>query len=215
MPKDMIWHELYERLSGCECPICELIDFRVGRRIEHFLYESVNDTDQRKKIRDAGGLCNYHAHMIVRMGDPLAHAIIYSDLLDAAIGKLLEPHNSKRPRFQSHEGCLFCVQIRECEQRYVPGFIDGYREADFAEKYRKDGLLCLPHLEMIKQTTKKPDLSGVVETTIEKYKALIGNLSEIKKKHDYRFLDEPWTEQEKTAWGKAVDIVNGKEGIRK
>ncbi|MCX7658007.1 MAG: DUF6062 family protein [Oscillospiraceae bacterium] len=196
------------------CPICELIHNRTQKSMEAFLYESVNDPALRSQICNSNGLCNFHAYMLMDNGDPLAHALIYNDLLEMSIKQIKRPIINKKPEksYQSHPDCLFCRQEKAAEDVYIKCFIEAFNDNDFCLKYEQQALLCLPHLELIKEY-KNTD--KIIETTLQKYKSLMGNLMEIKRKNDYRFSGEPWTEEEKAAWKKAVSVVNAKRGLKK
>ena len=45
-------------------------------------------------------------------------------------------------------------------------------------------------------------------------KDMLDSLSEIKRKNDYRYSEEEWTNDEKTAWKKVVGIINGRRGLK-
>ncbi len=210
----MVWHELFDRMQNNQCPICDLIHNRIQRSMDGFLYESVNDVSIRKKICNSNGFCNYHAYMLMEMGDPLAHALIYSDLLKKAIDNIRGNSSKQNSLYQSHNDCIFCKQAKESEDTYIIAFADAFADAEFKEKYIGEGMLCLSHLELIKNL-KRRGIDKIVTITLEKYGSLIDDLSEIKRKNDYRFSSEGWTEQEKAAWKKAVNIINAIKGIRK
>ena len=214
MAKDMLWHELFDRLHGNDCPVCNLIHDRIVKSMDGFLYEGVNDSGLRKKICESNGLCNYHAHMLMKMGDPLAHALIYTDLLKEASGKMLAATVKKHSLYQTQNKCFYCEQAQDGESAYILAFINAFQNDAFVEKYNREGLLCLPHLELVRNVRNRSDTRCIVQTTLNKYQSLIDCLSEIIRKHDYRFSDEIWTQQEKAAWKNAIDIINGREGIR-
>jgi len=85
---------------------------------------------------------------------------------------------------------------------------------EFKERYSESGMLCMPHLELIKNS-KKQNTNIIIKETIKKYQSLRNDLSEIQRKNDYRFSHEPWTEKQRSAWKRSVEIINGNRGIRK
>jgi hypothetical protein len=214
MSRDMVWHELFDRMQNNQCPICDLIHNRTLRSMDGFLYESVNDVSTRKNISNSYGFCNSHAYMLMEMGDPLAHALIYSDLLKQAIDNMSGISLKQNNLYQSHNECLFCKQAKESEEIYIKAFTDYFIDIEFREKYVSEGMLCLPHLELIKKN-KSFEVNKIINISLEKYRSLVVNLMEIKRKSDYRFSSEIWTEQEKAAWKKAVNVINALKGIRK
>ncbi|MFA5675583.1 MAG: DUF6062 family protein [Christensenellales bacterium] len=215
MAFDITSHELFDRLYEQKCPVCELINHCTEQHMDSFLYESVNDKDLRIKIRESKGLCNYHSYMLLKMGDPLAHAIIYSDLIDNAVLELKSKKAKKhKMSYQNNALCLFCAERRDAEKRYINAFIESFKYNNFAEKYKAGALLCLPHLELAISVKDNDITEKIKRVTLQKYDALLEDLSELKRKHDYRFLDEPWTKSERKAWQKAVYVFCSKEGIR-
>ena len=209
---EMTWHELYERLTDDQCPICRLMLDRISQHMDSFLYESVTDRDLRKTIREERGFCNFHAHMLLKKGDPLAHALVYADLIGEAAHHLQS--KKAKPAYQHHEGCIFCKQANDAETRYLSVFADGFGKKDFATQYTKSGLMCVPHLELIRNQKHKANVAVIIQITLQKYEMLLSHLSELRRKHDYRFNREPWTDEEKAAWSSAVDVLVAKEGIR-
>lgn len=215
MCRDMVWHELFDRMKEERCPICELIFDRIKRSMDGFLYEGINDPMLRDKICKSNGLCNYHAYMLMDMGDPLAHALIYHDLLERAMHYIQAPSIKQQAGiYQSHPDCLFCRQAKESEDIYMKAFISAFGDEEFRTRYMDGGLLCVPHLELIKTERKQKNIEKIKEATLHKYEDFIHQLSEIRRKNDYRFSGEPWSEQEKTAWKRAVSIINALRGIR-
>lgn len=213
MGRDMLWYELFDCMKNDNCPICELVHKRTVQSMDGFLYESVNDGTIRNKISHSNGLCNFHAYMLKDMGDPLAHAIIYTDLLRKAAHNIRSPNIRQALQYQSHEECLFCLQEHESESTYIKAFIVAFPDQEFKKQYQDNGLLCLPHLELVKNSKVFSD--KIMDITLEKYDILINQLQEIKRKFDYRYSTELWTEQEKTAWNRAVAAINAGRGLKK
>jgi len=204
-----------EKMEGDCCPVCELMDFRINQSLENFLYESVNNPHIRYKIEKTNGFCNHHVHMMLKKGDPLSHAILYQDLMNNVIANVNNPKS--KIKYNEHSGCIFCERERENEYDYTKAFLDFFSKEEFSEKYKKKGLLCVPHLVIIKNIkfTNKKTLNAIMDATLEKYRVLNGHLSEIKRKSDYRHTDEEWTEDEKAAWTKAARTFGGIEGINR
>ena len=151
--------------------------------------------------------------MLMNMGDPLAHALIYSDLLERALQYTHKPNIKKQACiYQTHPDCLFCHQAAESEHVYIKAFVDAFNDDDFKARYMSGGLICIPQL--IKAERDQKNIDKITQATRKKYKNLIYQLSEIRRKNDYRFSEEPWSEQEKTAWRRAVSVINAYKGIK-
>jgi hypothetical protein len=171
--------------------------------MDTFLYENVNDSQIRIKIMNSGGFCNTHAYNLLEKGDALAHSLIYSQLL-----LLVTEDNNKKS-----DKCLFCSLIDEVEKIYADNFLNYYENELFKQKYRKSGMLCLNHFNMV--ISAKNHLTDILKKdTYDKYKIIINDLNEIKRKNDYRFSAENWTENERIACKKAVSIINGYKGMK-
>ena len=114
----------------------------------------------------------------------------------------------------------FCNHARETEEIYVRACRAAFTEEEFMQAYRDGGLLCMLHLHAIRQSTLKhrdPEelYLSIAQTTVDKYQVLIKELDEIQRKNDYRFSGEKFTESEKTAWVRAVAVIQDKIGLPK
>lgn len=215
MDKEQIFHELIARMDKRCCPICEFTEYRLNEAYDRFLYEGVNSPHLRYKIEKANGFCSYHAHKLRELRDPLTHAILYHDFMHNVIENISDKRN--KIRYDKHEKCFFCENVAMNENDYTNAFIEFFENEEFKKKYSEKAVLCVPHLTAIRNLKfkSKKAVSELVEITLEKYRHLNENLSEIKRKNDYHYTNEKWTEEEKTAWQEAVDIFCGKEYILK
>lgn len=217
MAKDFVWHELYDLMVEDNCPVCSLIEKRVMQAMDRFLFDSVNDRGLRKKIADAHGFCNFHAHKLKEMGDPLAHAILYTDFL-TQLGEEMKLNKPKKMAcYHDRKNCMFCENARTGEKSYIPVMIEGFRDADFVAQYEKGGLLCATHLTMFleKCRWKKEIAETVTAINQRKFDNILEVLAEIKRKNDYQNQHEVWTDEEKMMWRKVVSLMNDISGIRK
>lgn len=215
MDKEQIFHELMDRMKDGKCPICEFTEYRMNEAFDRFLYEGVNSPHLRYKIEKANGFCSYHAHKLRELRDPLTHAILYHDFMHNVIENIGDKKN--KIRYDKHEKCFFCENVQMNETDYTNAFAEFFENEKFREKYMGNTVLCVPHLTAIRNLKFKnrKAVKNLTEVTLKKYRHLNENLSEIKRKNDYHYTDEEWTEEAKTAWQRAVDIFNGKEYILK
>lgn len=217
MARDFVWHELYDLMEEDNCPVCALIDKRLHQAMDRFLFDSVNDRGLRKKIAEAHGFCNFHAHRLKEMGDPLAHAILYTDFLTQLSAEMRLNKPKKMNAYLAKQGCLFCETAATGEKSYVPVMVEGFADTDFVKKYESSGLLCAAHLTQFLEKCKwKPAIAKkIIEINEKKYQHMIAVLSEIKRKNDYQNQHEVWTDEEKNMWKKVVSVMNDLSGIRK
>ena len=187
------------------CPICGLIEKKSLRQLDFLLYENVNDHGVRSDFLASNGFCMHHASMMQSLGDPLGHAILYEILLQKMLNEL---DNCTLNHFQ--DGCALCDSERLIESNIMKSFMIMFKEDEFIQKYQEKGLLCIYHLNKIRMNHYKDascNLSKLIDISLKKYKTLLSELSEIKRKSDYRFSDEMWTENEKIAWKKVVQLT--------
>lgn len=213
--RDTVYFNLLEQIEDDNCPVCSLINKRIEEAMDSFLYENVTSLPIREEINRARGMCNYHSSMMLKMGNPLAHAIIYENLISIAIKDVDAGQFNK---YITHEDCRYCRLAKDNEAIYSKAFLDAFSQEEFREKYRKDGMLCMVHLHTIQQLARRSLKNGTYKTirdmTMNKYNELLGYLAEIRRKNDYRFMDEQWSDKEKKAWKQAVAVTNDKAGIR-
>ncbi len=216
MEKDMLWHKIYDAMNTEECPICSLLKNDLNMQMEIFLYENVNDRGIRAKIISSKGFCSNHAYILMNeFGDPLAHAILYSDLINNYIKELdkksdflNEISSNFNKKNKTNEKCIFCERTEINEKIYCDKFSKEYG-GEFQEKYQQTAVLCREHLNMTTAKNAKQN-KLIIEHTINKYQNVLDMLSEIIRKSDYRYFGESWTEEEKSAWKKAVGIISKK-----
>lgn len=219
MERDTVWYELLEAMQHSDsCPVCALTMEKLKRRIDAFLYECVNDVRLRRQINASHGFCGHHAFMLMNAGDPVAHAVLYGTFLDAECTELAKtpPVAAKHAKSAGlGGGCMFCDFVAECEQSYAGAFGRFFSDPEFSGVYRQSGILCVPHLHTAQAAMK--DLEAIAQlrgSTEGKYAKIAADLSEIRRKSDYRYSSEKWTASERTAWKKAVQIMNGFEGCK-
>ena len=217
MDKDMIYHALRDSMENDCCPICRRTDESVRQTMRSILYEGMTDMDIRKAIMAQRGFCNHHSQVFLEEGDALAHAIVYSDALRGALKDAVADDFTP---YETVKDCYFCQHARETEAQYVNACYDALHEAEFLEQYKKSGMLCMHHLHSIrKHSLAAKDAEAfyltVAQATVDKYQILIKELDEIQRKNDYRFTGEKWTEGEKTAWKRAVSVINDRVGLPK
>jgi len=218
MSRNTIWWELFDHMADDRCPVCALTDRRVRQAMDGFLYEGVNDPGIREKLKKSHGFCGFHAGMLAEKGDPLAHALIYGELLEQAGQMLLAKRFDELKAYGNRTDCHFCQMARECEHGYIAAFLQAYRDEEFRKRYLEDGILCLAHLQMCVGRGREgpsPIAGKIAADTAQKYRGVCGDLAAVRRKHDYRFANEPYTGRQSTSWKRAVQILNDRCGVRK
>jgi len=206
---DPIIYNLEQALSEGYCPVCRCLAMATARSLTNLLYEFVNDPMTRDRLRSSGGFCWDHSWALQQLGDPLAHSIIYADLIDGFCAELREKVASLRSgRFsfpaEKEQACPVCREESETQKRYVSGLLAAIHESAFREKYRKLGCLCRPHFRAAFSQARDGEVrSFLTEVQLERLSQLSCELQEFIRKSDYRYAGEP-PGTERDAWIRAV-----------
>jgi len=218
-PRDSTSFEVREALDLGGCPVCRLALRSVGRWLASVAYDQINDIQLRERLRAARGFCNVHAHRWLReVGSVLGTAIVYQDLLTAALRELDGENMQRGQRWRAIlggqgsdvEGCPACAAQTEAEERYMTALLATVAAdphvLDVAEG------LCLRHTRAA-QRRGGPGAERMVKLTRSAVEQLLAELSEVIRKEDYRFRHEPRTDAERTATARAVARAAGADGL--
>jgi hypothetical protein len=217
-PRDSTSFEVREALDQGGCPVCRLALRSVGRWLASVAYEQVNDIQLRDRLRAARGFCNVHAHRWLReVGSVLGTAIVYQDLLTAALRELDGESVQRGQRWRSIlgqsadvEGCPACAAQTEAEERYLAALLATVAaEPDVLGD--SEGL-CVKHTRAA-QRRGGPGAEPIIKLTRSAVEQLLAELSEVIRKEDYRFRHEPRTDAERTATARAVARAASTEGL--
>lgn len=204
MIKTQKYYDFMDFFDKDDCPICLMRKKWAHEFVDAFLYEGVNDRSFRKIIRDNGGFCRRHAYDMMAQGDPLAHSILYSDL----IGDYLKNIDAKKKK-----GCLMCDKEQEADKIMYRAFMEYFiNDEPFRQKIADTKCcICRPHLKELKDVfgRNKNALKDLYAVQIDNLTRAKEHLDEIVRKHDYRYTDEPLTEPERLAWKRAVKLMVG------
>lgn len=224
-------------LDACRepgCPVCRLEQEAVVRYLDGQFYESVNNPDFRDRLRASLGFCREHAWLAVdqHLGDALGFAIIYHDVVGAALERLEKnvPPPSTRQwaallrrvpeqvgalvqkavfAFTPKKRCPACQQLDEATHNLIAALVEGLGSAEMAEALRGSDGLCLPHLRQALQEVKDlPECELLISIHKEKLENLHAELAELIHKHDYRFLKKGFG-KEGNSWRHTIAMMVG------
>ena len=237
--KSASYHDLREALQEPGCPVCRLALRVVARYLDNLLYENVNDPGVRHAIREARGFCNVHAWELQKLGGALGIAIIHRDILETLVrileaGRYRAPHLLSPRRMQamlngdpSHSAttevvtalssqapCPACRHRQEMEDIYLHTLLEHLSDPEWEALYRASAGLCLPHFRRALEVVSDERIYRIlVQAQRYIWRHLIDELGEVIRKHDYRYIDEPWG-TERDAWIRAIAQVVGQPGVR-
>jgi hypothetical protein len=226
-----------ELIAACRqpgCPLCRLVHAGVRRYLHNLFYESVNDVELRKQLRDSLGFCIEHARISLQpgVGDALGVSIIYHDILTNLLRQLPDGRpsmpegvnilsrlrsnrsisaslNELQQALASGATCPACVQREELEGIFCPALGAHLADEPLANALQAGDGLCLPHLRRVAPEVR--DEGGwliLLDSTRARLESLQSELAEFIRKNDYRFHAET-IGTERDAWQRSVRIVVG------
>jgi hypothetical protein len=222
--KDRLYLDLLEACAKPGCPLCRVSLAFVRSYLDSTMYERVNDFGVRAALRDARGYCNAHAWMLTEgYGVVLGTAIIQRDVLNAVLkaadvaplgrGARQYAQDILR-RLRPTAECPACANQRTMEDIAVQTLLKYLDDARLAAALAETSGLCLPHFSRALELVEDSDrLQRLLRFQWQALEGLCDELSELIRKHDYRFKDEGFGE-EGDSWLRATGIVSAERGAR-
>jgi len=222
MGRTTSFYDLRDALAQPGCAICRLKAQAVEHYLGGLLWEGVNDLGVRHSIRQARGLCHEHAWVLVRDGASVGVAIIMQDVLQNLLKTLevaqfqaLPPLSLRRVQERLDPGqpaaataeliaqlspqapCPACTQVEKMESIYLHTLVEHLLgEEDLLAAYETSDGLCLPHFrEALTRVRDEAVFEALVNAQRAIWERLVGHLSEIIRKSDDRFRNEPRGEE--------------------
>lgn len=200
------YYHLLNALREEGCPVCASAERRTARYIDGLLYERVTDVPTRLELRETLGFCGPHAQLLLQAGDDLGPAIIYQDLLEHLDWEGLASGTFRK----EDEECPACRYALHVAENHLLTLIDYADDAELLSCLERSQGLCLHHLlRLVILAGDRAEIARVLEIHRKKLEELQRDLSELIRKHDYRFVREPRTEGERTCLHRAIRFFTG------
>lgn len=208
--------ELKRALTLPGCALCRIGEESARRYLGHILHESVNDPTVRRRLLDAWGFCRRHAWYFLgleaaTMHDGLSTTILAEGLvealqmaLDSAAADVVPAQRStrreaRRRREQTRKAlsatgeCPACAQQHWHERYATSVLLKVLGETGWLEHLIGSDGFCLSHLRVVLDDADAPEeaLDQVLADHRQRLAALLADLKEYIRKHDYRFAGEP------------------------
>lgn len=188
------------------------------------MYGRVTDEGVRAALRDARGYCNAHAWMLTEgHGVVLGTAIIQRDVLNAILEATDVPTLGRGARRYAREilrrlrptaECPACAHRRMMEDIAIQTLLKYLDDPQLAAALDKTNGLCLPHFSRaLELVGNSGHLRRLLDFQRRALRGLHDELSELIRKHDYRFADEGFG-KEGDSWLRATGIVSAERGAR-
>jgi hypothetical protein len=223
MSRTMSFYDVRDALASPGCVVCHLKANAAEHYLDSLLWENVNDPGVRRSIRKARGFCDQHAWELVRYeGASLGVAIIMRDVLQSVLESMEDAQFQPLPALslrRTHEAldpkqpaaataelvarlapqarCPVCVQAETMEDIYLNTLVENLLGEDgLLAAYQASDGLCLPHFrQVLTRVRDEAVFDAVVKAQRAIWERLVGHLSEVIRKSDYRFKDEPRGEE--------------------
>jgi hypothetical protein len=170
--------------------------------------ELLVDPEVRGRLRASLGFCRHHGHELEATAPRLTVAILYEDWLGRA-GSELKAWARPRRRGSFSGPCPACAAVQQAETGGARLMAASLDDPELAAAYERSSGLCLPHTIALCRQLAEPARQRVVAMERARLERLRAELAEVIRKHDYRFRDEPWGGEEKSAPGRAAAKVVG------
>lgn len=211
------YYRLLEALRAVEgCALCQLEATAMHQYFQALLYENVNDPGVRIALQRARGYCHRHAHQVLGLANGLATAILYGDQVKLFLDfltRLTGLLGRRRPcSWASPADCPACRVQQADRRRFVGILLDGLADDQMRTAFEAGPGLCVPHFLLVLESADGEARRQLVAVQQDKYQALLKDLEEFRRKHDYRYSRESFGRCA-DAWRRAVRMMVGAEGV--
>ena len=205
--KHSVFFGVVEAMQRPGCFLCRLEQQAVVQQLDALLYECVNDPALRSRLREGGGFCAAHGHLLLEMGDAMGVAILFRDQVIDAADQVSRPAGRARG---AETACPSCATRDAARERHLACFAEFGDDPAFREAVAGLVDLCLPHWRAIDRAARSSGLRNLLRETMEMRLAeLRRDLDEFLRKQDHRFRGEPISDAEARSWICAVQLRVG------
>lgn len=213
------------KIGGCF--VCAVLSLRTERYLRFFLHEHVLDPHLRLRLIASQGFCNAHgwqlAQIAAKMGEALGVATVYEHLTEELRRQVQRALSAASPHVASkslrpQNRCPLCEHAESWEQDTLSSLLRALEnpqtQQEAQQLYAQTGGLCLPHLrQALLMTDNRSIATFLLQDADARLQRLHSNLAEFCRKHDYRFHNEPMSDDERRSWLQAIETFVGKREI--
>jgi hypothetical protein len=150
--KHLPYFKFVKSLSKEGCPVCSQTRASMDDWFENLMYESANDRPLRRRFDAENGLCARHAHRLCEANDGLGAAIVYRNLLEAAVASL---DRGEAPPLNAGK-CVACDHEENADARHLGLVADFLGEEDMKTALSASSGLCMPHVAAVLRLRRDP-----------------------------------------------------------
>jgi hypothetical protein len=143
--------KLAEACKSGRCPICFLLKGDEFKELCQWVGGSVADENNRRRLDEAGGFCNYHFWLLCEIHSPQSGSVVNEYIAAKLLDSLRKESNGGgQIRAQwlriAAEKCPLCIHLANCEAQHVHAFVTWLEQPPSWGRYENSRGLCLPHL---------------------------------------------------------------------
>ncbi|MDQ3396326.1 MAG: hypothetical protein M3511_00920 [Deinococcota bacterium] len=195
-------HELGEVAAlGPDCLLCALEARHSERYLLGIIGDGVNDPLLRRELTRRGGYCPPHLGKFVELAHVLASAILLHDLLTTRLARAARGN----PLGRVH--CPAC-EVEAKTRASVLKSLKRQRNDGKIQTILLGAPFCITHLELVSGA-----VPAVQNELANRHEDLVRALSELIRKHDYRFTRETITAAERASITKTARLF-GVDGYK-
>ena len=198
------------------CPVCTVVLDSMQRSMDTWQYEGFTDVEHRHELIKSKGFCPLHTWQLAQLNTPFQLAMVYQGVLTDVLSRLNRDYNkfastdqSKsrrgfvwkglwgRGRHRKDENSLFercplCRIRAGVEQRLIATLLELLHSEEMRALLSRSTGLCLLHFMQTRKRAEMHDPEGLnylLECQCACVQRVLGEVEELIRKHDYRFID--------------------------
>jgi hypothetical protein len=225
MQKTREYLALREACAQEGCLICYIAKQSTLHYLDTWKYELFTDVEVRDDLRKSQGFCHAHTWALAHVGASLPLAQAYRDIITDASEQIQAENtpfaastnnllrrifDTPTPPRRERAPCPACLQQQKAEQHTLDTLRKAFLHDEFREYFIQSGGLCLEHFYQACAGNSGEGLVRLKQAQLLCLQRLEQQLSELIRKHDYRFKAEERGE-EMVSWKRAAGLVAGEE----
>jgi hypothetical protein len=217
-------------LAGLEqdgCFLCAAVITDGECSLDSLFGDGTLDSEARKDIIAAHGLCNWHAwrgtyilsasRCLCAVYQPLLEELnLVTASLERILGESGEPKSGRAFAggvINSEKNCLVCERSHALENQYLADLLDFFTDPGLGPRFQNSFGLCLPHLQLaMDRFPHHRNISQLLEKERQKFISLHSELTEFDRKRRSKVPKEPKSPQQASC-RKVIELFVGKRGV--
>jgi Family of unknown function (DUF6062) len=209
--------DLTKALKSGHCPICSLLRDDEFQELCRWVGDNTANKNNRRRLDDAGGFCNYHFWRLRKVHSPLSGSLVNDFVAAKFLSSLRNPAGGDGLGHAqwlrtAAEQCPLCVHLDGREATHLRALADWFGEPSAWQEYENSRGLCLPHLARLQPLIDRPTLrSQLISTQVVQVERLQKEMREFRRRFEtgrrWKISHDEWK-----AWERVIEKLVGREG---